>query len=595
MGPSHCRTPLVVLLWAGLLTLHGCGGPRGRVPAPTPPGSGIRLTRRTAEAGIRFHHEDGSSGRKYFPEVMGPGCAFVDLTGDGLPDIYLINGAPLPGAPTGAVYGNRFYRNNGDGTFTDGTTKAGLADGRYGMGCCAGDYDNDGFVDLYVTHLGRNTLFRSNGDGTFTDVTAAARVGGGGFSTGAAFADYDNDGYLDLYACRYVDWAPERNVACTAKDGTTTVRVYCRPDVYPPVRDILYRNNGNGTFTDVTRAVGMDVEPGRGLGCVWCDVDNDGDQELFVANDTTANLLFINNGSGRFSEEALARGVAFGENGRPQASMGVAAVDYDGDGRLDLGCTNFSGEYLTIYRNLGAGRFEDASARAGVMEATSRYVGFGLGFPDLNLDGWSDLFVGNGHVTEAAERFYPGASFAQPSLCLLNNGSGGFAPAPDPGPGVTSPRVSRGVAFGDYDGDGGPDVLVNNWRGEPDLLRNDVRDRGHWLRLTLVGSKCNRSAIGARVEVTSGGRTQVQEVRSGGSYCSQSEFALTFGLGVSLVAEMVRIHWPGGGTDTWDRLPAGRAHTLRQQTRNAKTAESETSVTKRPVRKLAGSKRISTR
>jgi enediyne biosynthesis protein E4 len=432
------------------------------------------------------------------------------------------------------------------------------------MGCCVADYDNEGRLDLYVTSLGRNTLYRGTGDGAFTDVTASAGVGGSGFHTGAAFADYDGDGYVDLFVCRYVDWAPAKDLPCTSNDGDRSVRVYCRPSVYPARQDILYHNNRNGTFTDVTRAAGMQVAPGRGLGCVWSDGDGDGDSDLFVANDMSANFLFINDGRGHFTEEAYARGVALSEDGRPQASMGVAAGDYDGDGLPDLACTNFSGEYLALYRNVGKGRFEDASARAGLIQASSPYVGFGLGFPDLNLDGWSDLFVGNGHVTEAAERFYPGVSFAQPSLCLLNDGGGVFVPAPDPGPAVTTGRVSRGVAFGDYNGDGAPDILVNNWRGAPDLLRNDFPNRGHWLRLALAGTRCNRSAIGARVEVTVSGRSQVQTVQSGGSYCSQSDLVLTFGLGQASPAGMVRVVWPGGGIDTWEGLPAGRAHSVRE-------------------------------
>lgn len=547
----------------GAAAFAGCGRPKP-APRPVPPPPPPAFTRVTEPAGIRFRHDDGSSGKHYFAEVMGAGCAFADFTGDGKPDIYLVNGARFPGAPAGPPLGAGFYRNNGDGTFTDATASAGLADGRYGIGCCAADYDNDGRLDLYVTHVGRNTLYHNEGNGRFTDMTESAHVGAGGFGSGAAFADYDGDGLLDLYVCQYTDWTPAKDQPCTANDGTKTVRVYCRPNVYSAVRGILYHNDGRGRFTDVTRAAGLDRNPGRALGCIWCDVDNDGDPDLFIANDMTANSLFINDGHGHFTEEGVLRGVAMGENGRAQASMGVAAVDYDGDGWLDLACTNFSGEYLAVYHNLGDGRFEDASARAGVVSLTSPYVGFGLVFPDMDLDGFPDLFVGNGHVTEAAERFYPNVSFAQPSLCLMNSRVGGFTPASNVGEAVTTPRVSRGVAAADFNGDGAPDLLINNWKGEPDLLRNDMTSRGHYLRLTLEGTRCNRAAIGARVEVVAAGRTQVQEVQSGGSYCSQNELTLTFGLGAAAQAETVRVRWPGGPSESWKALEADRGHTLRQ-------------------------------
>ena len=537
----------------------------GHAAASKMPPAGIRFERANAAAGIRFRHEDGSSGRKYFPEVMGPGCALVDLNGDGLPDIYLLNGAPLPGASGDGSYGNRLYINNGDGTFRDATEASGLRDGGYCMGVCAGDYDNDGFVDLFVTHLGRNRLYHNNGNGTFTEVAASAGVDADGFSTGATFVDVDNDGYLDLYVARYVRWDAAHDTPCYANDGSNQMRVYCRPIVYPPADALLYHNNHDGTFTEVSRQQGLRVPPGRSLGVIAADFAGKGQPSLFVANDMSANFLFTPTASQRFQEKALDAGVALSAQGRPQASMGVAVTDYDGDGRLDLACTNFSGEYLALWHNLGGGLFEDVSVRTGVAAATTRYVGFGLGFPDLDLDGWPDLFVVNGGVTEAAERFYPGASLAQPKLCLRNNTRGGFDPVAGAGPGVDLPRVSRGAAFADFDGDGRVDVLVSNWRDEPDLLRNVTNPHGHWLRLALEGTRCNRSAIGARVEVMSGGRTQVQEVRSGGSYCSQSELTLTFGLGNAPSVERVRVHWPGGGTQEWSGLSVDRLHHLRQQ------------------------------
>lgn len=548
----------------GLALAAISGGCRRHAPAPeTKAPDGIRFERVNAAAGIRFRHEDGSSGRKYFPEVMGPGCALVDLNGDGRPDIYLLNGAPLPGAPPDGSYGNRFYINNGDGTFRDATDASGLRDGGYCMGVCAGDYDNDGFVDLYVTHLGRNRLYHNNGNGTFTEVAARAGVDADGYSSGAAFVDVDNDGYLDLYVARYVRWDVAHDTPCYQNDGAQKTRVYCRPIVYPPAEGLLYHNNHDGTFTEVSRQSGVRVSPGRSLGVIAADFTGKGKPSLFVANDMSANFLFTP-AANRFQEKALDAGVALSAQGRPQASMGVAVTDYDGDGRLDLACTNFSGEYLALWRNLGDGLFEDVSGRTGIAAATMRYVGFGLGFPDLDLDGWSDLFVVNGGVTEAVERFYPGTSLAQPKLCLRNNGRGVYEPVAGAGPGLDLPRVSRGAAFADFDGDGRVDVLVANWRDEPDLLRNVTRQHGHWLRLALEGTRCNRSAIGARVEVTAGGRTQVQEVRSGGSYCSQSELALTYGLGAAPQAERVRVRWPGGGVQEWTGLAADQTHTLKQ-------------------------------
>lgn len=549
----------VFLLSAVAGLLAGCSRPSksARPSLATPP----PYVRATGEAGLRFTHFAGESGRKYFPEVMGPGCALVDLTGDDRPDIYLVNGAALPGTPRRTAT-DAFYRNNGDGTFTESTAASGLNDPRYGMGVCAGDYDGDGRLDLYVTNLGRNTLYRNRGDGTFTDVTDAAGVGAGGFSTGAAFADYDGDGDLDLYVARYVRWSPEADRPCTAADGPHTVRVYCRPSVYPPAQGLLYRNNGNGTFTDVTARAGLAL-PGRSLGCVWSDVDEDGDPDLFVANDMGANFLFINHGSGRFTEEGLSRGIALGEGGRAQASMGVLSLDYDGDGRLDLGCTNFSGEYLALYRNLGDGTFQDVSGNSGLVGLTAPYVGFGLLAPDADLDGSPDLFVANGHVTEAAEQFYPGVKFAQPKL-LLRNLAGRFT-GWEGGATLTTPRVGRGAAAGDWDGDGDVDLLIANWKEQPDLLRNIVSGSARSVRVKLVGKR-NRFGIGARVELRSRAKVQVQEVCSGGSYLSQSELILTFGTGTSSTPSEVRVRWPGGQREIWSGIPAGRLQVLREGT-----------------------------
>ena len=558
----------------GVATCAGCQARQAPTLPTTPPmpASPLRFHRATTEAGIRFKHEDGSSGQKYFAEVMGPGCAFVDLTGDGRPDLYLVNGAPLGGAMAGASAKNdvkdAFYRNNGDGTFTDATAASGLDDPRYGIGVCAGDFDNDGLLDLYVTNLVRNTLYRNLGGGKFKDVTTAAGVGAGGFSSGSAFADYDRDGDLDLYVCRYVVWTPETNVVCKEKDGQEEVKIYCRPTVYQPARNLLYRNNGNGTFTDVTAASGADGNPpGRSLGCVWGDWDDDGDPDLFVANDMSANFLFINNGKGKFTEEALSRGVALGEGGTPHAGMGVGAADFDGDGLFDIQVTNFSGEYLAMYRNLGKGQFEDVSAQSGVAEATSPHVGFGFALEDFNLDGVTDLFVANGHVTEAAERFYPHVTLAQPNVLMLGDPNGSFTKVDDAGEPVTSARVHRGLASADYDGDGDLDLLVMNWKEEPDLARNDMTKGNHWARLRLRSkpSEGNVFALGARITLEAGGKKQVREIRSGGSYCSQSDLAAHFGLSDAAKIDRVTVRWPRGAVSEWTGLAVDQEHVLTQK------------------------------
>ncbi len=558
------------LLWVALA--GGCGDRGASLGESSPRASGhvrpaatsaAAFTRVTDAAGIRFRHEDGASGRRYFAESMGAGVAFSDLTGDGRPDIYLVNGARLPGAPAGAPLRDAFYVNQGDGTFEDRTDAAGLGDPGYGMGCCVGDYDADGRPDLFVTNVGRCTLYRNLGGGVFSDVTAAVGVGLTGFCTGAAFGDADGDGDLDLYVCRYVRWSAATDQPCQAQQGDRRVEVYCRPTVYPADLGVLYLNDGSGRFRDATRASGLAVTPARSLGCLWTDFDNDRDVDLFVANDMSPNFLFVNDGKGHFREEAMARGVALGEGGKTHAGMGVAAPDFDGDGWMDFAVTNFSGEYLALYRNLGGNAFEDVSARAGLVRATNRFVGFGLCFADLDLNGRPDLFVANGHVTEAAEQFYPGVTMAQPNLCLLQNSAGGFDPLANPGDGVTQARASRGLAVADFDGDGDLDLVVNNWKEAPDLLRNDLARAGHWLRLRLQGTGKNRAALGARVRVTAGGRSQTQEVCSGGSYASQSDAALTFGLGDAASAR-VEVTWPAQKiAEVWEPLAGDREHRLR--------------------------------
>ncbi|MFN3648486.1 MAG: CRTAC1 family protein [Armatimonadota bacterium] len=528
-----------------------------RLVEPVPPAS-IRFERITAAAGLQFRHEDGGTGQKYFVEVMGPGCALFDYDGDGWLDAYLVNGGVLPGFKGGRPK-NRLYRNNQDGTFSEVTARAGVEGTGYGIGCCAGDYDNDGHTDLYVTQFGAaNVLYRNNGDGTFTDVTRPAGVTAGGFSSGAAFGDYDADGDLDLYVARYVEYDPLTSPRCSGRLDGQPQPIYCMPTAYEGASGILYRNEGDGRFHDVTKAAGMAVSPGRSLGCRWVDLDADGALDLYVANDMSENFLFRNLGGGKFRETAFEAGAAVSSSGRSQAGMGVAAGDCDGDGRFDLFVTNFTGEYTALYHNDGAGFFQETSATAGLIEPTRSGTGFGVALEDLDLDGWPDLFIVNGHVTEDVERFYTGVSLAQPNVVLRNRQGAGFEPVADPGPEVLTPRVHRGLAVGDIDNDGRIDALVSNWRGEPDLFRNTGELPHHYLTLKLRGTRSNRDAIGARVTVTAGGREQVREVASGGSYCSQGDFRLTFGLGLHETADRVVVRWPNGRTEARTRLQGDR-------------------------------------
>jgi enediyne biosynthesis protein E4 len=538
---------------AALIAGPGCG-PRTQAAAAA---EAIRFERVTEQAGLVFQHQDGSSGRRFFPEVMGPGCAIFDYDGDGWPDLYLVNGGVLPGYE-GETPANKLYRNNGDGTFSDVTEAAGVPGTGYGIGCAAADFDNNGHTDLYVTQFGANVLYRNNGDGTFTDVTAAAGVAAVGFSSGAAFADYDGDGLLDLYVCQYVEFDPLTSPGCSARIDGETTSVYCLPTVYEPLPNILYRNEGGGRFRDVTAEAGMSVPPARSLGCVWTDINDNGLPDLYVANDMSENFLFRNLGAGRFEEIGMAAGVALSSSGHAQAGMGVASADLTGDGAFDLLVTNFTGEYTAMYRNEGGGQFREVSALAGLLEATHRWTGFGIGAEDFDRDGWPDLFIVNGHVTESVERMYSGVTLAQPTVVLRNDGRGNFLPVERPGGGLGTPRVQRGAAFGDFDNDGRVDALIANWRGEPDLLRNVSPGDNRYLTVRLVGTRSNRDAIGARVTVVAGGRTQVREVRSGGSYCSQNDLRLTFGLGAAELAETVTVRWPGGGTEVRRDVPANR-------------------------------------
>ena len=528
--------------------------------ASEPPTVDVEFVDATAEAGIRFVHVSGAAGEKYLPETLGSGALFLDVDGDGWQDIFFVNSAPWRGA------GDAFpalYRNAGDGTFTDITAGSGLRVALYGLGGAAADYDNDGHADLYITALGANRLFRGRGDGTFEDVTAAAGVGDERFSTSALWFDYDADGALDLFVANYVEWTPETDIFCTL-DGEA--KSYCTPESYAGQRPTLYRNRGDGTFADVTAAAGLDVPSSKGLGVAMLDFDGDGWLDLFVANDTEPDQLFRNRGDGTFEDVGLVAGVAFSEGGVARAGMGVDAADYDGSGRPSLVIGNFSNEMIALYHNEGNGLFIDEAPRSAVGSTSLLTLAFGCFFFDYDLDGRPDIFAANGHVADDIERVQARVTYAQPPHLFRNLGRGRFEDRiPDVGPALAEPMVARGAAYADIDHDGDLDILVTVNNGPARLLRNDGGSANNALRVRTAGVVSNRDGIGARVEVTlPDGRTSWQRVKTGSSYASQSELALTFGLGAATAVEGVRVSWPSGQVDTLGRTDANRHLTIRE-------------------------------
>jgi len=473
-------------------------------------------------------------------------------------DIYFVNGADLPGMHSDVSPTNALYRNNGDGTFTDVTSEAGVGDGGYGFGCCAGDYDNDGFLDLYVTNFGSNVLYRNMGDGTFTDVTAQAGVGDERWGSSAAFADYDKDGDLDLFLVNYVDCQLENNPVCTLAD----VRVYCPPADFGSTSNVLYRNNGDGTFTDVAKESRFFNQDGKGLGAVCGDYNNDGYFDIFVTNDVTPNMLYRNNCDGTFTDVALFAGVAYGEMGVAYGTMGGGFGDYDNDGWLDLVTTTYENDPNGLFHNDGNGRtFDDNTYPSRYGDATFTYVSWGGGFADLDNDGYQDLFVANGHIYDNAEKVtYNRSTYVQQNQVFRNNRSNGkFQEISDQcGEGLLLKKVSRGAAFGDYDNDGDIDILITNSNQTPDLFRNDSVNQNYWLVFSTVGTKSNKDGIGARVKVIAGGISQIREVKSGGSYLCHDDVRLHFGLGKAEKADLVEIRWPSGLIERFESVKANR-------------------------------------
>ena len=524
--------------------------------------SRVQFVNAAQSAGLDFRHWSGASPEKYVIETMGSGAAFLDYDNDGWLDIYLVNGGEVPGHPAPMPIRHALYRNRGDGTFQDVTSAAGVAgNGHYGMGVAAADYDGDGNTDLFITAFGRNLLYHNRGDGTFADETERAGLAGGAWSSSAAFLDYDRDGDLDLFVARYVDFDFPRNRVCG--DTARAIRAYCHPDVYDGLTSLLYRNNGDRTFTDVSQPSGIAAHVGKGLGVVAADFDLDGWIDIYVANDSVRNFLFRNRRDGTFEDVGTAVGVAFDENGRPQAGMGTAAADYDGDGRLDLLVTNLDLEYNNLYRNAGD-FFVDVAYAAGIGAPSLPYVGWGAGFLDFDNDADLDILVVNGHVIDNVELLRPQSRYPQPKLLFENVGGRFREVSGQHGAALRVPMVSRGAAFGDYDNDGDVDVLVLDHGGMPELLRNDGGNRGRWISLGLEGTRSPRDAIGTQIEVTVAGQKLTRHLTGGGSYLSSSDHRIHVGLGGADRAQRVEIRWPNGGVETLEDVPLGRFYRVRE-------------------------------
>ena len=515
----------------------------------------------TAQAGIHFTHNNAAFGKKYLPETMGPGCAFIDYDSDGYPDLLLVNGQDWPGhSKTPSTL--KLYHNNKNGTFTDVTSKAGLAITMFGMGVAVGDYDNDGHDDIFVTALGQSRLFHNNGNGTFTDVTKAAGMWGPNeFSTSAAWVDYDRDGRLDLVVANYVEWSLPTDIYCTL-DGAH--KSYCTPESYKGTSVRLWHNQGSGKFEDATQKAGMSDPTSKSLGLAILDYNNDGWPDIVVANDTQPNKLYLNKQNGTFEEKAVAAGIAFSEDGVARAGMGVDAADYDRSGHPSLMITNFANQMLSLYHNEGNGLFVDEAPRSEVGRNTLVTLGFGCFFFDYDNDGWPDIFVADGHIENEIERVQKRVSYAEPPHLFRNLGGGKFQEVTAQlGEAFASPKVARGAAYADIDNDGALDVLITTNGGRAWLFHNEGGTH-HSLRLKLVGTKSNRDGIGAVVRLSSGGAKQWQMLRSGSSYLSQSELVLTFGLGGAAKAESVEIQWPSGQVDKIASLAADQTVTVEE-------------------------------
>ncbi|HWC99961.1 MAG TPA: CRTAC1 family protein [Candidatus Sulfopaludibacter sp.] len=518
-------------------------------------GPGFHMVDVTAAAALHFEHNSGAFGAKYLPETLGPGCAFLDYDGDGWLDILLVNGMDWPGH-TRRRSTLQLYRNNRNGTFTDVTQQAGLAVEMYGMGVAVGDYNNDGFPDLLVTAVGQNRLFQNNGKGRFVDVTEKAGLGGRrAFSTSALWFDFDRDGHLDLFVCNYVKWTPEHDVFCSV-DGKR--KSYCTPEAYGGATCWLFRNRGDGTFEDVTARSGIFDTSSKSLGVAMLDYDRDGWPDLVVANDTQPNKLYRNRRNGTFEEAAVHAGIAFSEDGKARAGMGIDTGDFDRSGTQSIAITNFDGEMIALYKPGAGGVYRDVAPVTGIGAASRNSLGFGCLFFDADLDGNLDLFAANGHIDETARNIRGLTGYAQAPQLFVNGGRGQFHDvARQVGEGFAAPKVARGAAFGDFDNDGDVDLLVTTNHGPAYLYRNDVTNGNRSVRVRLRGTKSNRDGIGAMVRLTTPDGTQSRMVKSGSSYLSQSELTQTFGIGRRDRADRLVIEWPSGRVDEHGPLNFG--------------------------------------
>jgi len=560
-APIFCRRDFLRML-AGTVAFGRIPQLAAPIDSPIYPFSEIPAS----ASGITWTHVAGTSAEKYLPESTGAGCAFLDYDNDGWMDIYLVNSGPCDFFMPTRPLRNALYRNNRDGTFTDVTDKAGVAGGGYGMGVAVGDYNADGFPDLYVSQYGRSILYRNNGDGTFTDVTTMAGLAAPGWASSAAWFDYDNDGRLDLFVGRFVDFDKTKHHRCNAPNVPELAGLaeYCYPRIYAPMPSWLFHNNGDGTFTDVSHQMGITDNPGKAWGVVATDINNDGWLDLFVANDTEANFLFKNLQGRRFEEIGFTAGVAYGEGGKARSGMGVDSADLDQDGWQDLFVTNLDHEFYSLYQNKHDETFEDKAGPIGIASATQLMSGWGLKFFDYDNDGNLDLIIANGHPDDLMEKLKPNVGFREPLLLFQNQGKTWQNVSAQSGPVFAKPLSARGLAVGDFNNDGAVDVLVSVNDGAPLLLHNDLGSKNHWLGINLIGTKSNSDAIGAVITYKAGDLTRTRMKVGGGSYLSSHDPRLVLGLGLRNKIDWLEVKWPrpSAAVERFTDLPTDRYVTL---------------------------------